>query len=170
MPRCKALVRGGSRQCRRQALNGTGFCSIHGGPLIGRRAGSTRPGIQRALHGRAPRAPSGITGASNPISQPYVAEPSEVPWQGREINVRGIGTMYWNTLVRTRADAVKAIGGVGYIEATSKTAAARTAGYRLLPSAVFWSGAVRQYQFAVSAIGDLRSGEYPGTDEPIFLD
>ncbi len=89
MPRCKALVRGGSRRCRRQALNGTGFCSIHGGSEA-RRAGSTRSQSRSSVSGRAPRAPSGITGASYPISQPYVAEPSEVPWQGREINVRGL--------------------------------------------------------------------------------
>ena len=66
MPRCKALVRGGSRRCRRQALNGTGFCSIHGGMEV-RRAGSTRPRSSRSsVRGRAPRAPSGITGASHP--------------------------------------------------------------------------------------------------------
>lgn len=31
MPRCKALVRGGSRQCKRKALKGSMFCSQHGG-------------------------------------------------------------------------------------------------------------------------------------------
>ena len=33
MPRCKALARGGSRRCRRNALKGQEFCSVHGGGL-----------------------------------------------------------------------------------------------------------------------------------------
>ena len=71
MPRCKALVRGGSRRCRRQALNGTGFCSIHGDPQV-LRAGSTRPRSSRSsVRGRAPRAPTGITGASYPSHKGY---------------------------------------------------------------------------------------------------
>lgn len=168
MPRCKALVRGGSRRCRRQALNGQGYCSIHGGLLIARRAGSTRPS-SKLSGGRAPRAPSGITGASNPISQPYVAEPSEVPWQGREINVRGLGVMYVESVKRSATDAVKTVGGAAYINLTSPTTAVRTGLYRKLPSVVFVTGAARQYRFAVQAYGDLRSGEFPGTDEPIFL-
>ena len=168
MPRCKALVRGGSRRCRRQALNGQGFCSIHGGSLIARRAGSTRPS-SKLSGGRAPRAPSGITGASNPISQPYVAEPSEVPWQGREINVRGLGVMYVESVKRSATDAVKTVGGAAYINLTSPTTAVRTGLYRKLPSVVFLTGAARQYRFAVQAYGDLRAGEFPGTDEPILL-
>lgn len=169
MPRCKALVRGGSRRCRRQALNGTGFCSIHG-DLSDPRAGSTRPRSSRSsVRGRAPRAPSGITGASNPISQPYVAEPSEVPWQGREINVRGLGVMYVESVKRSATDAVKTVGGAAYINLSSPTTAVRTGLYRKLPSVVFVTGAARQYRFAVQAFGDLRSGEFPGTDEPILL-
>ena len=168
MPRCKALVRGGSRRCRRQALNGQGFCSIHGGSLIARRAGSTRPS-SKLSGGRAPRAPSGITGASKPISQPYVAEPSEVPWQGREINVRGLGVMYVESVKRSATDAVKTVGGAAYINLTSPTTAVRTGLYRKLPSVVFLTGAARQYRFAVQAYGDLRAGEFPGTDEPILL-
>jgi hypothetical protein len=70
MPRCKALVRGGSRRCRRQALNGTGFCSIHGGSST-RRAGSTRSLAHSSASGRAPRAPSRITGASHPSHKGY---------------------------------------------------------------------------------------------------
>ena len=31
MPRCKALVRGGSRFCKRNALKGSMYCSHHGG-------------------------------------------------------------------------------------------------------------------------------------------
>ena len=71
MPRCKALVRGGSRRCRRQALNGTGFCSIHG-ETRSLRAGSTRSRSSRSsVRGRAPRALTGITGASHPSHKGY---------------------------------------------------------------------------------------------------
>ena len=66
MPRCKALVRGGSRRCRRQALNGEEFCSIHGG-VHSRRAGSTRlRSSSSSGRSRAPRALSRNTGASLP--------------------------------------------------------------------------------------------------------
>lgn len=71
MPRCKALVRGGSRRCRRQALKGQSFCSIHGG-VGSRRAGSTRsPSHSKPVGGRAPRAPSRNTGASLPVHKGY---------------------------------------------------------------------------------------------------
>lgn len=68
MPRCKALARGGSRQCRRNALKGQEFCSIHGG---GGASPSSRQSRSSSLSYAAmsgPTVPSRTTRASHPGS------------------------------------------------------------------------------------------------------
>ena len=174
MPRCKALVRGGSRRCRRQALNGQGFCSIHGGSLIARRAGSTRPS-SKLSGGRAPRAPSGITGASYP-SSPSMELNIDV---GRHMesnlnfNWGGLGTMYVESVKRNAADGVKAFVGSQYINKFTPSPHVNWV-YRRFPAVIAASGGFRQARFAYSVFhptkGDLSHGNFPGTDEPIFLD
>lgn len=97
--------------------------------------------------------------------------------ESRSINWSGIGEMYKQHLFRTSADAVKALGGSAYIETTSRTtgfssgatrSAFRSSLYRRLPMVMAATGAYRQYRFALTAIDDISSGYFPGTDEPFF--
>ena len=101
MPRCKALVRGGSRRCRRQALNGQSYCSIHGGI---RRAGSTRSQARSSVSGRAPRAPPGITGASHPSHKGYYRTVRNPHFGVRDV-IRHVATDKVGDLSRTASTA-----------------------------------------------------------------
>ena len=174
MPRCKALVRGGSRRCRRQALNGTGFCSIHGSPRE-IRAGSTRPRSSRSsVRGRAPRAPSGITGASHPSSPSYELNIDVGRHMESNLNFNwgGLGTMYVNSVKRGFADGAKAFVGSQYINKFVPSPHVNWV-YRRFPAVIAASGGFRQARFAYSVFhptkGDLAQGNFPGTDEPILL-
>ncbi len=61
MPRCKALARGGSRQCRRNALKGQVFCSVHG---VKPRVESNRSNAAHSVRTASLR-PSSITSSAS---------------------------------------------------------------------------------------------------------
>lgn len=87
----------------------------------------------------------------------------------RSFNWSGVGEMYKQSLVRNSADAVKAVGGAGFIEGTARSSAHRTYLYRRLPTVMAVTGAYRQYRFALTAFDDITSGQFPGTDESFFV-
>ena len=113
MPRCKALARGGSRQCRRNALKGQEFCSIHGG---GGASPSSRQSRSSSLSYAAmsgPTVPSRTTRASYPSGLPSLNAPGG-PSQstGRQrLNVRGVGIMYKNHIIRTFKEVPRTLVG-----------------------------------------------------------
>ena len=89
--------------------------------------------------------------------------------ESRSFNWSGLGEMYKQSLVRNSADAVKAVGGAGFIEGTARSSAHRTYLYRRLPTVMAVTGAYRQYRFALTAFDDITSGQFPGTDESFFV-
>lgn len=104
MPRCKALVRGGSRRCRRQALNGQSFCSIHG-ELEDAEQRSTRG--RSSSHHRRPgpsRAHSRNTGASLPSHKGHYQVMRNPHFGVRDI-IRHVATDKVGDLSRTASTA-----------------------------------------------------------------
>ena len=174
MTRCKALVRGGSRRCRRQALNGSRFCSIHG-ETRSLRAGRTRPRSSRSsVRGRAPRAPPGTTGASYPssLSPELNIDVGRHMESNLNFNWGGLGTMYVQAVKRNAADGAKALVGSQYINKFTPSPHVNWV-YRRFPAVIAASGGFRSARFAYSVFhptsGDLAQGNFPGTDEPILL-
>lgn len=104
MPRCKALVRGGSRRCRRQALKGQSFCSIHGGVEDAEQR-STRGRSHR--HTRRPglsRASSRNTGASHPSHKGHYQVMRNPHFGVRDV-IRHVATDKVGDLARTASTA-----------------------------------------------------------------
>ena len=175
MPRCKALARGGSRRCRRNALKGQEYCSFHGGVV----APSSRQSrsSSRSSTKSGPTVPSSITRASYPTGLPSLNAPGG-PSQstGRQrLNVRGVGIMYRNHLIRTFKEVPRTLVGVGTVEMSARSTAhptiARNIGYRYALRPVFGINAfISTANMSQEYISDVVQGNLPGTDEPMFVE
>ena len=162
IPRCRALVRGGSRQCKRNALKGSMFCSQCGG----KSSHPSRNNSNRGISSKRLPLPNASRGPSY----------SEVSDEGRRrFNVRGLGIAYKEHLYRTVADIPVVLGASSFIEGRAKMIPVqhrswyRRAAYRQMPMALGVGGAFRKFQIAKMYVTDLSEGQFPGTDESILV-
>lgn len=174
MPRCKALARGGSRRCKRNALKGSEFCSFHGGLLHA----EYRDNRSKSSHsvGSASVRPTRTTSASHPPGLPSHNAPGgpSIPTGDRRFNVRGLGIAYRNHIIRTLKEIPHTLLGVGTVEMSARSTAhptiARNVGYRYaLRPFMGVSGGLAMVSMATEYHADLAEGQFPGTDESIFI-
>ncbi len=93
----------------------------------------------------------------------------------RTFNIHGLGIAYRNHFVRTLSDIPVVLGTSSFIEGRAKfipvqhRAWYRRVAYRQMPMAMGIGGAFRQFQIAKMYLTDLSEGQFPGTDESIFV-
>ncbi len=175
MPRCKALARGGSRRCKRNALKGSEFCSVHGG-VVDAQYRDNRSDAHFSSVRPASVRPSRTTSASHLPGLPSHNAPGgpSIPTGGRRFNVRGLGIAYRNHIIRTLKEIPHTLIGVSTVEMSARATAhptiAREVGYRYaLRPYMGVSGGLAMISMATEYHADLASGQFPGTDESILI-
>ena len=89
----------------------------------------------------------------------------------RSFNWTGLGVAYRNHFMRTLRDIPIVLGTTGYLEGAKKLnqVLSRDAMYRKLPMALAIGGMFNNIQLIRMYVADLTSGDFPGTDESIFI-